>query len=130
MIKLLDTFYFYYYLFYKKVIRESEPIATAVFVLSVVQSILINAVIEYTCVRIACTSMGKWPMISVTVILLILNYMYFIRSRRFELIIIREPSFFRNSNLSGVIVIIATVGIVSWIFWGAVLGRELLKDCM
>lgn len=122
-------FYYHYYLFYTKVIPDNQPNATVIFVLSFVEALLINAIVDYVMLKYFCVGMSKWPMISVIVVMLVANYFYYYRSGRFRTIIEEKPMFFDNRKLSTIITFGVSLLIISWMFWGAVLGKHLLENC-
>lgn len=127
--KVLKVFYYHYYQFYTKVIPDNQPNATVIFVLSFVEALLVNAIIEYAMLKFFCIGMGKWPMISVIVVMLVLNYFYYYRSGRFETIIEEKPMFFDNLKLSATFTLGVSLLIISWMIWGAVLGKYILETC-
>jgi hypothetical protein len=127
--KMLNVFYYHYYQFYTRVIPDDQPNATVIFVLSFVEALLINAIIDYAMLKLFCVGMSKWPMISVIVIMLVVNYFYYYRSGRFTTIIEEKPMLFDSRKLSATITFGVSLLIISWMFWGAVLGKHLLENC-
>lgn len=126
---MLNVFYYHYYQFYTKVIPDDQPNATVIFVLSFVEALFLNGILHYLALKFFCADVGKWPMIGVAVMLMVLNYFYYYRSGRFKTIIEEKPMLFDSRKLSATITCGVSLLIISWMFWGAVLGKHLLEKC-
>lgn len=126
---MVDVFYYYYYLFYTKVFSQKDPSFTTLLALSLVESLLINAVLEQVLVRVYCTTLGKWIMLSVLLVLLIINYLHYNKYGRGIKILKKKPKFFNDNFASVIIVTTLSILIISWLFWGAVSVRDIMKQC-
>lgn len=73
--KILDVLYYYYFLFYSKILKDDEPHLLATIVLSFSESLLLNYSIIIIGSHFYCVYLlEKWEMIGVIVILNCLNY--------------------------------------------------------
>jgi hypothetical protein len=127
--KPLRVFYHHYYQFYTKIIPDDQPNATVIFVLSFIEALFINGILEYLMINFFCVGISKWPMIMVMVFILLINYFFYYRSGRFKAIIEEKPVFWGNERLSMLLTAGISLLIVSWMFWGAILGKSLLETC-
>ncbi len=96
--------------------------------MSASQGFIITGIIELVSILTFCQSIGKWPMIAVHVILLVVNFTTY-NSGKLETIVKDEPLFFRNRKISVVITMIFFLTSIAWLFFGAVLGKHLLENC-
>ena len=96
----MKTIYYYYYLFYTKKIKDNEPYATTVFALSMSEGFIVNFVLNVLIIHSYCLALNKWIMIMIQLLIIILNYLYFNKSKRAKKIIKEKPMFFSNHKLS------------------------------
>lgn len=106
----MNILYYYYYLFYTKVLREDQPHSTVIFCLSLMESFIINGILNIASIVLFCYNISKWPMIVVLIIIIAINYKIYYKSKRKERIIIEKPKFFNNDVAS------ITVSIVFFLF--------------
>jgi hypothetical protein len=122
----MKTIFFYYYLFYTKVIIDDEPYATTVFVLSVSEGFLINFLIQFLSANFYCESLSLWTMILVQLLIILINYLYFNKSGRAKKIVKLKPMFFSNHMLSIILTVLFFVVTSSFIFWGPIYLKTFL----
>lgn len=91
--------YYYYYLFYTKILSDNQPHSTVVFCLSLMEGFIINGFLKSFSILIFCYNISKWPMIGVSVAIIITNYLYYYKSGRMLVIVERKPKLF-GSNTS------------------------------
>ena len=125
---MLKVFYYYYYLFYTKVLVQPEPHFVTVLALSASEGLLINAIIDFLAIKFYCTGAGKWTMLSVFTLLLVINFVIYGKNKVRDLIK-EKPMFFGSKRLSLLVSLIFFLITSSWLFWGAVLGKYLLEQC-
>ena len=127
--KIFDILYWHYYKFYTRVLPDEQPNATTIFVFSFVISVLVNGIIDYFAIKYFCIDIGKWVMIGVYCLITYGSYKFFFSSRRYLKIIKERPVLFDNKKLSSIAVYVLTFLILSWLFFGAVIGKTLLESC-
>jgi hypothetical protein len=97
----MDILYYYYYLFYTKILPDDQPHSTVVFCLSLMESFIINGLLNIISILLFCYNISKWPMIGILIAIIIVNYKIYYKSKKMELIIIEKPKLF-NSNTASV----------------------------
>lgn len=127
--KFLEVLYYYYYLFYTRILPDDEPHATVVFTLSFSLSILMNFILQVTFISLYCYSLGRWEMIAVLLVIILINYLLFLRSKRNIDIVKEEPKLFRSSTFSLAISVFFFLLTTSMLFWGAFYTKSLLSQC-
>jgi hydrogenase-4 membrane subunit HyfE len=105
---LFRVFYYYYYLFYKRVLKDDEPHLLTTLTLSFSESIVVNAAIDIIAVKTSCYSVGKWPMLTVLLLIFLANFLLYHRTTTAKQLVKEKPAF----NGSHILSIILT-----WIFF-------------
>lgn len=126
---LLRVFYYYYCLFYVKVIKDPAPFFTTVLTLSFSLSLFINGVVEIIAIKFFCYDVKMWSQILILCIIIFLNYLLFYRNEKCVQIIKSKPNIANSKTLSASITIIFFLISISWLFWGPIYGKELLNQC-
>ena len=98
----MSILYYYYYLFYTKILPDDQPHSTVVFCLSLSESFLINGFLNIASIPLFCYHFSKWPMIGITIAIMIVNYLIYYRSGKMHRIIVEKPKLF-NSNAASVV---------------------------
>lgn len=98
----MSILYYYYYLFYTKILPDDQPHSTVVFCLSLMQSFIINGFLNIVSILLFCYNISKWPMVGVLIAIVIMNYRIYYSSGKMDRIIVEEPKLF-NSNVASVI---------------------------
>ena len=126
---MLKVFYYYYYLFYSKVLVQPEPHFVTVLVISFIESIPIMAIMDFVAIKLYCTGVGKWPMIAVIILFNGINYLYFSRQGKGKEVVKEKPKILGSHTLTVIVTLSISLICLSWLFWGAVLGKQLLEAC-
>lgn len=95
----MKILYYYYYLFYTKTLPDDQPHSTVIFCLSLMESFIINGLLNIVLILLFCYNISKWPMIGVLIAIIIANYRIYYQSKRMERIIDEKPKLF-NSNIA------------------------------
>lgn len=125
----MKTIYYYYYLFYSKKLNENSPHRTTLLSLSACEGFLISGIIQLFFAHFYCVSIGKWVMLSICVIMILLNYLYFEKSGLAKEIIKIKPLLLKSPKISVVMTILFFMLSISIIFWGPICVKELLNNC-
>lgn len=126
----MEVLYYYYYLFYTRVLPDDEPHATVVFTLSFSEALLVNYAVDFLAVHLFCEYLlSMWSMIGVFLLILGVNYLIFHRTGRNREIVERKPSFFGNRRLSIVVTLLFFVTTTSLLFWGADYLMYVIDQC-
>lgn len=114
----MKTIYYYFYCFYLKVLKDSDPHLLATLALSFCIGMLLNALITIFAVLSYGISLSTWFMFGVVIVSLIANAIILHKSGLAKEIIITRPKFFKNNNVSIVIVILFFLFSISFLFFG------------
>ena len=125
---LLNVLYYYYYLFYSKIIRDPEPKVATLLALSFSLSLLINSVIDIIALKLYCYEIKVWFQFTVLVVIVLVNYFVFLRTGKSREIIKAQPTV-ANKRLSILITLFFFLATTSWLFWGPIYGKHLLEIC-
>ncbi len=125
----MKVLYYYYYLFYTKILPENEPHATTIFTLSMSQSFILIGIIDLIITQAFCISIGKGRMIAISLLIMLINYFIYSKSGKNLGIINSKPKFFNSNLLSIIITILFFVISVSVLFWGLVYTKSVLDHC-
>lgn len=127
--KIFDTLYYHYYLFYSKITKDNEPYATTIFSLSASESFLVNGIIDFIAVKLFCYRIDKLWMLLIFLIILITNYLVYNRSGRARKIVGKRPLLMNNYRISVGFTILFFVLTASWLFWGHFYTKNILNEC-
>lgn len=89
--KILNVLYFYYYLFYKKILKDEQPIFTTTFTFSFSISLLVNGIVNIVLAHTLGEYLHKWGMISIFLGFLALSYYYYYRKDKATEVIKNKP---------------------------------------
>ena len=124
----METIYYYYYLFYTKVIPDDEPHATVIFTLSFTESWLVYGLLQIITVHFFCRSYDKWIGIGIFLGVVIINYFFYSKAGRAKNIIVNKPQIL-NQSFSIAITGFITLVSISYLFWGSFYIRQVLEGC-
>mgnify|MGYP000903560132 CR=1 FL=1 len=126
MIKVL---YYSYYLFYTKIIPDNEPHATTIFTLSFTESLIANGIINICLVFPLNTSLNKWIMVLLFLLVLVFNYLFFNKNERGKKIVERDKPLLCNSKVLSVsfAFFIFLLGLLC-MFFVPIISRTLLEN--
>ena len=126
--KILDVLYYYYYLFYTKIIPEDEPNATVIFTLGTSCSfplgMLLDCVLSYNCYY-----SNPYLLCSVGILLMALFYFLYYRTERYKKVIKAKPKFFGSHRKTIVLVAIFEFSMLSFLFWGPIVSKNIFDEC-
>lgn len=126
---LLDVFYYCYFLYYKKLLRDPDPHFFTLASLSFSESLIFVGIMNFIAVKFYCYILQTWIQFSVYLLILFLNYRFYWKNDRNEQIIEDKPSIGNSPALSKLITFLFTLITISWLFWGPILGKHLLSLC-
>jgi hypothetical protein len=125
---ILKVFYYNYYCFYKKIIRDPDPHLATLLALSFSEGLLINGPIDMLAIKWYCYQVPVWIQFSLTLILVLVNYLALQTGGKAKSIIKERPTLV-NKIFSVVITWAFFLITVSWLFWGPIYGKHLLEKC-
>jgi hypothetical protein len=125
---MINVLYYYYYLFYTKILPDNQPHATVVFTLGFTFSLILNLIINIGLAYLMNISLGRWAMIGVFIFVLFIFYLRYYRNGKGKNIIIEKPKIL-NSNKASIIfsVFFFILGILA-LFLQADITRIILSE--
>lgn len=97
---MIDVFYYYYYLFYTKVLPDNQPHSTVIFTLSFTLSLIINCIVNVALAYVLNVSLRKWEMIGIFAFITLLMYLAYYRNGKGKRIVKEEPKLFKSNGVS------------------------------
>ena len=125
MIKVL---YYYYYLFYTKILPDNQPHATVIFTLSLTLSFILNVLINITLAYFLQFALNQYEMIVVFLfIILILYYSFYKNGKGKRIVSIEKPKLYNNTISIIATLLFFILGIIC-LFIDPDLTRFILKN--
>ncbi len=126
----MDVLYYYYYLFYTRVLPDDEPHATVIFTLSFSEALLVNYTVDFIAVHLLCKYLlSKWSMIAILLLIIGINYLIYHRTGKNKEVVERKPRFFGSNTASIIITLLFFVITTSFLFWAADYMMYVLDQC-
>ena len=100
MIKVL---YYYYYLFYTKIIPDNEPHATTIFTLGFTVSLIINGLLDILLTSFFDLISEMWIKVLIFIASVIILYFAFGKSGKGKIIVEKEKPMIRNNQTVSII---------------------------
>ena len=123
---MIRVLYYYYFLFYTKVLPDSQPHSTVVFTLSFSLSLLINGLLSLVLAHFAGYTISNYVMVGVFIAVMVVNYMVFYRRGKGKQLVKEKPQLFNNHKLSMLFTSVFFLTTTSWLFWGPILIKDIL----
>lgn len=126
----MDVLYYYYYLFYTRVLPDDEPHATVIFTLSFSEALLVNYTVDFIVVHLLCKYLlSKWSMIVIFLLIMGINYLIYHRTGKNKEVVERKPKFFGSNKASIVVTIFFFLVTTSFLFWAADYMMQVIDRC-
>ena len=125
---MIKVFYYYYFLFYSKVLKDNEPHLLTTLALSASEGFLINGILQISLSRFFCIPMDKWLMIVVPVLLIGANYFYYHKTDRAKEIVKTKPMFYSSHRLSIILTLLFFIATLSFLFWSPVYVKQIIEE--
>ena len=122
----MKVLYYYYYLFYTKIIPDDQPNATVIFVLSFCSSFLFMGITDIISNMYFSYSLSKYQMLGIFIAFVIKNYFVFYRSGKYKRIIEDKPMFFNSHKISILLTLLYAIITISSLFWAPVVVKDII----
>lgn len=110
----MNVFYYYYYLFYTKVLPDNQPHSTVIFTLSFTLSLIVNCIVNVALAYFLNVSLRKWEMIGIFAFITLLLYLAYYRNGKGKRIVKEKPKLFKSNVVSIVLtVLLFLIGILT-----------------
>ena len=126
---MIKTIYYYYFLFYNRILAESNPHLATVLVLSFFESLIANLIFTIIGVRVYCFNASKWQGIALCASLVIINSFYYLRNNRGEDIVEQKPKVFDSNTLSIAVTVLVSFIALYTLFNISDWKLALLREC-
>jgi hypothetical protein len=114
----MNVLYYYYYLFYTRVLPDNEPHATVIFTLSLSETLLIIHTIDFVGAHLFCRFLlVKWSMIGIFIAVILINYLIYHQGGLNKKVIQNKPKFYGSNNISCMITVLFFLVTTSFLFW-------------
>lgn len=123
---MIKTLYYYYYLFYKMILRDNEPHLLATLVMAFSFSLLAIAIIEIVMAHLLKITLGHYEMIGINILMILILYLILHRTGKAKEIVKEKPMFFKNHVLSILITFLFFAITSSYLFWGSICVGNIL----
>ncbi len=121
--------YYCFYSFYKHIRKTDDPHILTVMALSASEAFFSSAVLSIVLANFFCCSIDERKMFAFIPIYLLINYLYFIKSRRHLEIVAKAPLFFNNAKISAFITLLFFLVTASSPLWGILVTERILDNC-
>lgn len=125
----MKVLYYYYYLFYTRILPDEEPHLTVIFTLSFSESLVVNGVLDILIANAFCRRMHVWLMLLIFGVILSINYFTYLSSKKGYDIIEERPHLLSSNAVSIFISIAWFLFSTSFLFWKPLYLRYLLDQC-
>jgi len=129
MLHFFDVLFFYFYIFYSKIVKDHDPWMATILGLGFIESIIPNAILKLILLKGYCLRLDSWIYFAITIIVVIVNYLLYIKSGRLKKLIKTQPKIRNSHRLSAIVVITFFVIVASWLFWGPIYTKYLWNQC-
>lgn len=127
--KLLDTFYYYYFRVYKKVIKDPEPHFSTVLSLAFSCGLLVNGVIDFVALKYYCYQVEVWLQFSIVLLIIVILYFIYHKTEKAKEVVKTGQFIFNSSIVSAITTLLFFLLTLSWLFWGPIYGKTILESC-
>jgi hypothetical protein len=128
----MNVLYYYYFLFYTKVVKEDDPHLTVIFTLSVSESFFVIYAIDTLNVYLFCEAFflsSRFYMVVLALLLMVLNYLFLYRTGKGKIIVQQQPKYFGNNKISIFLVSLFFITTSSSILWLTYILKDVLDNC-
>jgi hypothetical protein len=124
---MISVLYYYYYLFYTRILPDDQPHATVVFTLGFTLSLIINCIVNIILAYIANISLGKWEMLGLLAIVLVILYFVYHKNGKGKKIVKEKPMIL-NNTVSIIFTILIFILAMLALFLQADITRNILEN--
>lgn len=124
---MINVFYYYYYLFYTKVLPDNQPHSTVIFTLSFTFSLILNCIVNISLAYILGISLGKWEMIGIFIFIIVLLYFVYYKNGKGKKIVTKKPKIFNNNAISIILTVLLFLISILALFLQADITKKILN---
>jgi len=124
----MGVIYYYFYLFYRRILKDNEPHLLTVLALSFLESLVLIAIIDSVLIYFFCIDIDKTLMFIFLLLIVGANYFVLFKSGWAKHVVNAQPRFLKSKWLSAALVIFSFLITVSIMFWGPIYLKIALDE--
>jgi hypothetical protein len=124
----MKVLYYYYYLFYQKIL-DPDPKLAATLGVTALLGFFSSGVISIGLAYFFCIDFNKYCMIAVMAAVLLANTFYFFTSKKVLKILKAKPKFFNSNGLTILFIWVFSIIVISTLFWSGSFINGILDRC-
>jgi hypothetical protein len=122
---MIEVLYYYYYLFYKNIWKDSDPHLTTILSLSFIISLIVNGTIDIILALTFSLYLNKYFRIGILIVIIIFMHYFFTKEKRKD--ILKNKPMIYNHNISKMISIAFLFIGLFFHYFNADIVRNILK---
>src|SRR3712207_2074700 len=103
---LIDVFYYRYFLFYKKLLKDPDPYFAALLSLGFSESLLVNGFLDIMALKYFCYQIDVRIKFGLSLVIIYCNYLYFYRANKLKDIQKSKPTIGNSHTLSTIVTLL------------------------
>jgi hypothetical protein len=124
----MKVIYYYYYLFYQKIL-DPDPRFAATLGVTSLEGFFLVAIINIFLAHFFCFGVNKYGIIAIFAVTLLANTFYFFTDKRVKVILKEKPVFFSNHKLTILFILVFSLVVISTLFWTGDYVNKILDNC-
>lgn len=120
---MMDIIFYQAYIFYARILKEQDPVFNATWGIGAVQGFVLGFLTDILAVKFYCHEIPTFYLFVISIFIVFLNYLHFMRSKRYHKILQQKPLYKKNKHLSAVITILFFALGVGSMFIGPILSK-------
>lgn len=126
----MKVLYYYYFIFYSRIYKQSDPYFFATTSLSVTTGLFITYMMDLFYVQFNCKFIeNKTIHLSIYGVIFIINLWYFLQKRNGITVVKEKPKFFNHNGISVFVAITFALLSISFPFWMADYLMYVIENC-
>ncbi len=126
---MINVLYYYYYLFYTKIIPDSQPHSTVIFTLGFSLGLILVGIINLLISITIGKSLNKWEMIIIDLFMMFVLYLIYYRTGKGKKIVtIHKPKILNSNVLSIIMTAVFFLTAMFGLFFVPTLVRDILNN--
>lgn len=126
----MKTIYYYYYLFYKNILKDTEPHLLTIFALSFTEILFFYSVLEIFLAIMFCYFITRAEWIVMCIIITAINFLYFHSKGKGKQIVKLKPTIFSRAIFSAIFsAMVFLISFMLFMFSGTLVHNYMLCNC-
>jgi len=126
---MIAALYYQIFLYNSRIIKESDPHLRSCFIMSLSEGFILNGILDFISLKYYCFRIDFRIYFGITVIIFIINAIYFLLYKKGMQIVDDKPLYFNSKRVSSICAFFFFFVSNTWVIWGGIYGRSLYSDC-